>query len=160
MRIKFLLVAILNLTIALTLLTGCKKESSIDPSSDPTLSKSIGVTPIDQLQIDDTYWVIYNRALVQVKLEAVEHANPQQVNNLIYNTDDGALAMPFKKVLNTLPNNGNGTYFRRVQYGFTNKLKNLRQFYSESEILAAATGKDPIIKIGMTDIVYKVSFVK
>src|ERR1035437_1095414 len=172
MRIKFLLAAILNLTIALTLLTGCKKESSIDPSSstDPSLNKSIGVTPTSptggtitpDLVTGNQFWVFYNNQLIHVSIDGVTVDQPNNVKGLIYNTDQGSLAMPFKLVLNSLPNNslpniGNGSYFRKMQYGFINRLKDLQQFYSESQILSASVGKNPIINLLLTDEVYKIS---
>ena len=159
MRIKFLLATILNLTIALTLLTGCKKESSIDPSTSspnsPLNSKS-GVTP--DIASGTPIWVIYNLQLVKVNIETVI-GSPTNVSNLIYNLNNGTVEL-YKQVLNVLPNNGNGTYFRKVQCEFINPLEEPHQYYSESQILAAASGKDPIITLTPTNEFYKISISK
>jgi hypothetical protein len=170
MQVKFLLTAILNLAIALTLLPGCKKESSLDPASDPSsalfnpssaIFKDNGIAPQDNGITSGEYWVYYNHELIHVDIEAVSMPAPQGTSNVIYDTHEGApLTRPFLSVLNALPNNGNGNFFRDVHFEYINPLKGIYQFYNESDILAASAAKPPIIKSTFTDKIYKVSIIK
>jgi hypothetical protein len=158
---RYYTTALILMVAAFTTLTSCRKSDLLVEGS--VKSEIIHhpwdynvIVPSDDMLTHDTVYYSYHLLMWnnrQLGGDEAKKALSDPGLNYFYETDQGPLFSPFKRVMNSNAEAFTATHWRKILYGFTNK-KYQRQFTSEEEIKKAAAGERPMIKMTMTDDVF------
>jgi hypothetical protein len=158
---RYYTTALIAMIAAITMFSSCRKTESLMPRA--AKSEIIRhpwdyniIVPSDDLLTHDTVFYMSHMLMWNNRQlggdEAVKALSDPGLN-YFYETDQGPLFSPFKRVMNSNTTAFTATHWRKILYAFTSK-KYERQFTSEEDIKKAASGERPMIKLSTTNDVF------
>ncbi len=149
-----------NLVLALVFLGGSLLVSSCKKDTTQPTAVNNGTSSTVKAGITTTIPAYYDNKLYNIQfspLSAQAAATQIAKNpgiNLIYQSDPGLPGgLPFISVIDAIPTDGMNPVWREVQIAFNPGFTPI-QFFRDDDVLAAASGTNPMITLTYTDEVY------